>query len=193
MYSWVVRLFRRGRGPIGERVELRPPDRADYDLYARWYGDEEIWHLTSWAARPMTASSVKRLFENRERSESSVSFAIHPRGKDAPVGVVSLTNISKANASADMSIIVGDPGERARGYGADAINTILGHAFDDLGLHRVGLSVFEFNEPAIATYEKLGFREEGRLRGAIERGGSFHDAILMSILAPEWRKRAKNS
>lgn len=188
-----MRLFGKDKGLAGERVELRPHDRTNYELYARWYGDEEIWHLTSWAARPMPAASVKRLFENRERSGSSVSFAVHRPGKREPVGVVSLTNISEANASADLSIIVGDPEERDRGHGADAINTILRHAFDDLKLHRVGLSVFEFNEPAIATYEKLGFRAEGRLRGAIERDGAFHDAILMSILAPEWRERARNS
>jgi RimJ/RimL family protein N-acetyltransferase len=54
----------------------------------------------------------------------------------------------------------------------------------------VGLSVFEFNEDAISTYEKLGFRQEGRLRKALKRGGAFHDAILMSILESEWREGA---
>ena len=45
-----------------------------------------------------------------------------------------------------------------------AISTLLDYAFGELELHRVGLSVFVFNEPAIATYEKLGFRKEGRYR-----------------------------
>ncbi len=51
----------------------------------------------------------------------------------------------------------------------------------------MSLSVFEFNEVAISTYAELGFREEGRLRRALLRDGAFHDAILMSVLASEWR------
>jgi RimJ/RimL family protein N-acetyltransferase len=57
-----------------------------------------------------------------------------------------------------------------------------------LGLKRVGLSVFEFNKPAISAYEKLGFKEEGRIRQAVQRDGASHDAILMRILASEWRE-----
>ena len=84
-------------------------------------------------------------------------------------------------------MIVGDPQDRQHGYGAEAIELLLDYAFDELGLNRVSLSVFEFNEVAISTYAELGFREEGRLRRALLRDGAFHDAILMSVLASEWR------
>jgi RimJ/RimL family protein N-acetyltransferase len=85
-------------------------------------------------------------------------------------------------------VIVGHPEDRNQGYGAEAISTILDYAFGDLDLNRVGLSVFEFNEDAISTYDKLGFREEGRLRQALKRDAVFHDAILMSVLESEWRE-----
>ena len=172
---------------VGEGIELRRHNRANYPLYARWYGDEEIWRLTSWAAEPMGRGAVERLFEDREKSPIDDSFAIHREGEEEPLGVVSLMNINKANASADLSVIVGDERDRAKGLGSEAIRVILRYAFEDSGLHRVGLSVFEFNEPAISAYEKLGFKKEGRLRQALRRDEKFYDAILMSILAPEWR------
>jgi RimJ/RimL family protein N-acetyltransferase len=175
-------------GLVGEGVELRRHDRANYPLYARWYGDEEIWHLTSWMPKPLSRGAVERLFEDREGSSADDSFAIHREGDEEPIGVISLTNISKANASADLSIIVGDEKDRDRGLGTEAIRIILRYAFEDSDLNRVALSVFEFNEPAIHAYEKLGFKREGRLRQAIRRDDGFHDAILMSILAHEWRK-----
>jgi RimJ/RimL family protein N-acetyltransferase len=50
----------------------------------------------------------------------------------------------------------------------------------------VALSVFDFNEAAIHTYENLGFEREGRMREAIRRDDGFHDAILMRILASAW-------
>ena len=170
----------------GERIELRRHASENYRLYGEWYGDREIWHLTSWAAAPLSSPAVRRLFEDREHSSTDDSFAIHLRGEDEPIGVVSLMHISEANASAELSIIVGHPEDRHRGYGAEAIAVLLDYAFGQLGLNRVGLSVFEFNEDAISAYKRLGFREEGRLRRALNRDGAFHDAILMSVLKEEW-------
>ncbi len=181
----------RAKRLVGERIELRRHARENYRLYGEWYGDPEIWRLTSWAASPLSPSAVERLFEDREHSPTDDSFAIHLKGEEEPIGVISLMNISEANDSAELSVIVGHPEDRHQGYGAEAIALILRYGFEDLGLNRVGLSVFEFNEDAISTYEKLGFRQEGRLRGALKRDGAFHDAILMSMLESEWREGAR--
>jgi RimJ/RimL family protein N-acetyltransferase len=183
-----VRASRRSKRLVGESVELRRHDRANYHLYARWYGDEEIWHLTSWMSRPMQRAAVERLFEEREKSSTDDSFAIHRKGENEPVGVIGLSNISEANASADLSVIVGEAEARDQGLGTDAIRLILSYAFEDLGLNRVALSVFDFNEAAIHTYENLGFEREGRMREAIRRDDRFHDAILMRILASDRRE-----
>ena len=184
-----MQLGGKARTLDGERVQLRRHDPDNYGLYADWYGDPEIWHLTSWAKTPLGRSAVKRLFEERELSPADDSFAIHVNGEGEPVGVISLMNLSDANESADLSVIVGHPDDRHHGYGAEAIALIVRYAFEDLGLNRVGLSVFEFNGPAIAAYEGLGFEHEGRLRRAVKRADGFHDAILMSILRDEWRSR----
>ena len=64
------------------------------------------------------------------------------------------------------------------------------HAFEPLGLHRVALSVFAFNERAIRAYRRVGFVIEGRAREAIWRDGRWWDELHMSVLEPEWRRRA---
>jgi len=188
-----VRLDDRSRKLLGDRVELRRHDRTNYGLYARWYGDPEIWHLTSWAPAPLNRSLVEKLFEDRELSLSDDSFAIHLRDGQEPIGVISLMNVSEANESAELSIIVGDPEDRRKGYGSEAIDLLLRYAFESVGLNRIGLSAFDFNEEAISAYEKLGFVVEGRFRHAIKRRSSFHDAILMSILKSEWQAGAPSS
>jgi RimJ/RimL family protein N-acetyltransferase len=188
-----VRLDEKARKLEGEQIELRRHARANYGLYARWYGDQEIWHLTSWAPSPLSRSAVERLFEDRQLSPTDDSFAIHLKNDDEPRGVISLMNISEANASAELSVIVGHPDDRHQGYGTEAIDLLLRYAFETLGLNRIGLSAFDFNEEAISAYEKLGFVVEGRFRHAIKRRSGFHDAILMSFLKTEWQAREPNS
>ncbi len=39
---------------------------------------------------------------------------------------------------------------------------------------------------------KLGFTEEGRRRQFMWNKGSYHDAIIMNILAEEWNEKQKS-
>jgi RimJ/RimL family protein N-acetyltransferase len=66
---------------------------------------------------------------------------------------------------------------------------MLEHAFATLGLHRIALAVFAFNERAIRSYRRCGFALEGRAREAIFRDGRWWDEIQMSVLAEEWLAR----
>ena len=66
---------------------------------------------------------------------------------------------------------------------------MLDHAFGTLGLHRIALTVFEFNERAIRAYRRCGFVVEGRARESIWRDGRWWDELAMSVLASEWRER----
>jgi RimJ/RimL family protein N-acetyltransferase len=68
------------------------------------------------------------------------------------------------------------------------MNLILQYAFTELNLRRVTLDVFEYNPRAIRSYEKAGFRHEGRLRGAILREGKRWDMLFMGILREDWRQ-----
>ena len=61
------------------------------------------------------------------------------------------------------------------------------HAFGTLGLHRIALYVFEFNERAIRAYRRCGFVIEGRSRESIWRDGRWWDELAMSVLESDWR------
>jgi RimJ/RimL family protein N-acetyltransferase len=88
------------------------------------------------------------------------------------------------------------PGQRGRGFGGEAIQLVLDHAFADpgeggLGLHRVSLDVLSINPRAYALYESLGFVVEGRLREAHLDGQHFCDVVVMAVLEDDWRARER--
>ncbi|MGQ0601025.1 MAG: GNAT family N-acetyltransferase, partial [Anaerolineales bacterium] len=63
------------------------------------------------------------------------------------------------------------------------------YGFTELNLHRVSLGVFSYNGRAVRSYEKAGFRIEGRSRQAVSRDGQRFDDVWMGILREEWEQR----
>jgi GNAT superfamily N-acetyltransferase len=70
----------------------------------------------------------------------------------------------------------------ARGTGASS--SLLQAAIDDVrgrGARRVALWVNGVNPPARGLYERLRFRETGRIPGGIQVAGEFVDDVLMTL------------
>ncbi|KAH9878198.1 hypothetical protein J1614_003415 [Plenodomus biglobosus] len=81
------------------------------------------------------------------------------------------------------------PEWQGRGYGTEALEWALEHAFLRLGFHRVGIKAFAWNGGALRLYERVGFKVEGREREAFWSEGRWWDGVLMGMLEGEWRAR----
>ncbi len=174
---------------VGRRIVLRRHRAENLAVVSRWYRDPEVARLTRYQTRPMPREEVERFFQTRLLGPDSVAYAIHVRLTDRLIGLTTFSSLDPDNGSVLFHITLGERDVWGQGYGTEAASMMLAHAFERLGLHRVGLSVFSFNERAIRSYEKAGFRIEGRLRDAIARDGRYWDEIQMGALRPEWLER----
>ena len=183
----------------GARVTLRPHGPETLPALRRWYGDPEVARLSRHRNQPLGADDVDRLVVARMHAAETLAFAIYARvppppddgERDRPtevlVGSCSLANLDTANAAATFHLLIGEPDWRGRGLGREATALVAAFAFEQLGLERLALTVFSFNEAAIRCYRAVGYREEGRAREAIARDGRRWDEIHMGLLAREWR------
>lgn len=171
----------------GRTIVLRPHAARNVAAFTRWYADPEVARLTRYQDGPMRADEVRRFFEARVTGTGSLALAIHLRETDRLIGTCAFSQLDGDNGSALFHITIGERDCWGRGYGTEATALMLDHAFGTLGLHRVGLSVFAFNDRAIRSYRKVGFVVEGRSREAIWRDGRFSDEVHMSVLADEWQ------
>ena len=176
----------------GQNVVLRRHRVENLRAFMRWYSDPEVARLTRYAAGPLTPEEIQRFFYGRIMGPDFLAMAIHVREGDRLIGTCAFSQVDGDNGAALFHITIGERDAWGRGYGTEATALMLDHAFARLGLHRVALSVFEFNVRAIRAYEKCGFLVEGRARDAIFRDGRFWDEIHMSILAPEWAARRRS-
>jgi RimJ/RimL family protein N-acetyltransferase len=173
----------------GDLVVLRRHGPGNLPAFRRWYGDREVARLARYQDAPMRLDEIDRFFQARALGPDSLAMAIHVRRTDRLIGSCAFSQLDGDNGSALYHITIGEKDAWGHGYGTEATALMIEHAFRVLGLHRVGLAVFEFNERAIRAYRRCGFVVEGRAREAIWRDGRWWDEIQMSILAAEWRRR----
>jgi RimJ/RimL family protein N-acetyltransferase len=172
----------------GSRVVLRRHVPEDLAAFRRWYSDPEIARLARYQEAPMRPEEIERFFAARVVGDGALAMAIHERSTDRLVGTCAFSQLDGDNGSALYHITIGEKVAWGRGYGTEATRLMLDHAFGALGLHRIALFVFEFNERAIRTYQRCGFVIEGRARESIFRDGRWWDELAMSVLESDWRR-----
>jgi RimJ/RimL family protein N-acetyltransferase len=171
----------------GDRVILKRHVPGNLAAFMRWYADPEVSRLTRYQDGPMARPEIERFFQARVLGTDSLAMAIHEGATDRLLGTCAFSQLDGENGSALFHITIGEKDAWGKGFGTEATRLMLEHAFDRLRLHRIGLSVFAFNERAIRSYRRAGFVIEGRAREAIRRDGQWWDEVEMSILDSDWR------
>ena len=80
-----------------------------------------------------------------------------------------------------FGLFIGEPTAWNRGFGGDAIQTLVRFAFDEMNLIKLRINVFHYNARARHVLESHGFVEEGRLSRDFYREGAYHDIVIFSV------------
>lgn len=162
-------------------------------LFAKWMRDSEFVRLLDTdPARLLSVDKYKEWFEKdlvEQQKNDELFFLIRTLEEDLTIGLIGLDGIQWVHGDAWVGIGLGEREYWGKGYGTDAMRILLRYAFEELNLHRLSLSVFEYNSRAIRSYEKAGFVIEGRARQFLNRDGRRYDMIFMGILRHEWKER----
>jgi RimJ/RimL family protein N-acetyltransferase len=172
----------------GAGVTLRRHIPENLVAFRRWYADPEIARLARYQETPMRPEEIDRFFEARVVGTEALAMAIHEASTGRLIGTCAFSQLDADNGSALYHITIGEKDAWGRGYGTEATRMMVDHAFGSLGLHRIALYVFEFNERATRAYRRCGFVIEGRSRESIFRDGRWWDELAMSVLESDWRR-----
>jgi RimJ/RimL family protein N-acetyltransferase len=177
----------------GELVTLRPFVDGDLRGLREALTDAEVGRLTGsvnsseQAGQAPDEEVLRQWYGTRNEQADRLDLAVVDNSTGDAVGEVVLNEWEPANACCNFRILIG-PAGRDRGLGTEATRLMLRHAFESLGLHRVGLEVYASNPRGLRTYDKVGFVREGVRRDALRFDGEWVDSVLMAVLAPEWAR-----
>ncbi len=185
-------LRRPSRILIGPRLQLNALTPEDIKTLVTWYEDSDFLRLFDTStATPLPLERLQHYIVTRQNSNTDFVFAVRRLDDPAMLGYIELVNIEWNNGVGQVGIGIGDPAQRGKGYGREAMTLLLDFAFAELNLYRVQLYVIAYNACAIHLYEKLGFQREGALRAYVHRDGARYDLYVYGLLRPEWEARKK--
>jgi len=162
----------------GARVALRPLGEKDAGITSCW--ESEYYAATVPGNGRNRHLSESQGQGNKGGAKTARMFAIEAEDGTL-IGSIGLVEISWRKSEAELVVLIGDERYRGRGYGTEAVNTLLEYAFNHTKLARVYLRVFQENTSAIRCFEKCGFRKEWVVTRKFEDGGPSKKVILMTL------------
>jgi len=168
----------------GSKVILRDKRLADAQDDYTWQTDPALARLD---AVPLLATTFSQYLsdyvsELRYSSPTRCRFAIETLDGQH-IGNCTYYGISEADGEAELGIMIGNRDYWDKGYGADAVITLLSYIFRRTNLKRIYLKTLDSNHRAQKCFQKCGFTPYGHL---IKDGFSF---VLMELHRKQWERQ----
>ena len=163
-----------------ENVSIRRARADDADFLVELLTHEQVQPFLA-AVRPRDRAGVDALVERSEREPGQYGvFVIEVDGERA--GTMEFEVVNRRSAIANVGGLAVHPRFRGRRVGDEAARLFQRHLLLELGLHRLQLEIYGFNERGIAHAERAGFVREGVKRRAYRRGDGWADGVMYALL-----------
>lgn len=161
------------------RLTLRPLAARDAEAIFAMMSDAETMRFWDWPAfrhRETVAEVVaEQIADMEERTAFYWVAALWPHG-DA-IGSCDLSDIDHHHKRAEVGFLF-NRAQWGNGYAQEAMEAVIAHGFDSLGLKRLWARFHSGNAASQRLLERLGFSREGTLRGHIVRDGARRDCEI---------------
>jgi RimJ/RimL family protein N-acetyltransferase len=175
-----------------EHICLAPiQPENDAVIEAQWTQDSRYLRLLSREpARPSSPEMVRKHYESIEKRVEEDGnlfyFTIRLRCDDRLIGFARISWIQWTMGRASLQLGIGDPEQRGKGYGREALGLLVRYAFAELNLFHLGAGIPEYNPVAVHLFQRAGFSEEACQRQALYRDGRRWNLLIYGLLKDEW-------
>jgi RimJ/RimL family protein N-acetyltransferase len=171
----------------GEKFVLRELRAEDAPALLAMLTTEEVARFIS--PPPTTVEGFERFIawaRNGREQGNYICYGVVPAGMTTAVGLFQLRSLEPGFVSCEWGFALGSQ-YWGTGLFAEGARAILNFGVDVLGSQRFEARAAVANGRGNGALRKLGAVQEGVLRRSFLRNGYYHDQIMWSILAEDWR------
>ena len=161
-------------------VELRRAEPPDADFLLELLLDDEVRPFLGPRGVTRREEVLEEIDRSLEEPESFGRFVIEADGERAGMGGFHVVN--ERSRIARLEGLAVHPDFRGRRLADDAARLFQRLLLGELGMHRLELEIYAFNERACAHAERVGYVREGRKRLAYLYDGEWVDTVLYALL-----------
>ena len=125
--------------------------------------------------------------EKAYSSSRGIRWGMIDKDTNRLIGTAGLNQLNKGSRRAEIGYEL-HPSYWRKGYTSEAVKAIIDYSFSTLGLFRIGAVTYPDNKASILLLRKFGFKKEGMLRAYLHQHGRSYDALVFSLLQPEWKE-----
>lgn len=162
----------------GQKVILREKQLEDASNDYAWATDRELTRLDAAETYQMPFSAYLVAYHEGISDLDKKQFAIETLSGEH-IGNCVCYNFDKVSKEAELGILIGDRESWGKGYGTDAVKTLMLYIFNDLEMKRIFLHTLEWNIRAQECFERCGFTPCGRI---VRKGQEFIEMEAVASL-----------
>jgi ribosomal-protein-alanine N-acetyltransferase len=175
---------------FGDTIFLREITEGDIPAWFERASDPESAVLAGDPIPESIEMGFQWLHDHRERfcQQTSIRWAIVPKGFTQSIGTIGLTIKSKEECIAELGIVIG----RAywgKGIGTSAARLVIDYALNILGLVEIQAEVLQYNMASIHLLEKVGFHLLRTMTGD-PQSDTFSEDLFLYVLASQNKSAA---
>src|SRR5215471_16535470 len=126
----------------GEHVILRAFERGDAERCYRWMNDPNIVRTLKSRYPIAFQGEVEWIERAMHPNPNERHFAIERRDDRTHIGNASIHDIDWISRNGWFGLFIGEPSAWNRGFGGDAISTLVRFAFEEMNLLKLRINVF---------------------------------------------------
>ena len=167
------------------KIQLKKITKSDLKLLIEWRNSNKIF-LYNTQYFLLNLKMQMEWFNSLQNDSSRKMFMI--LHENVKIGICGLIDIDYKNKNANIAIIIGKTQLHTKGLGTMALSNLLNYGFKELGLHRIGADVIEYNKTSIRLFKKSKFKIEAIHRDVIWRNNRWWNMYSMSILKDDFNE-----
>ncbi|WP_211655404.1 GNAT family N-acetyltransferase [Planococcus alpniumensis] len=177
----------------GRKIKLIENTAENLDELYFWRFEEKEQEAKKWNGpyipeEHMSKEQHREKWLSDEEIAVGVPTSLMIMADEKVIGYVGAYWVDQNTNWLETGIVIYDKNYWNGGYGREAYTLWIDFLFESTDLHRLGMSTWSGNERMMKVAEKIGMKEEARIRKARMVEGQYFDAIKMGMLREEWEK-----